>query len=460
MTYRNKVTLIYLLGFFLDLINMFIAAVAFPAIGEALHASVSQLSWISNGYIAGLTVVIPLSAWLTQRLGARRLFLLSLALFTLATAACGQAASLESLIFWRVLQGAGGGVLIPVGQALAWQLFAKHERAGLSSAVMLTGLLAPALSPVAGGVIVQTAGWHWVFLASLPLSLLGLVMAFCWLKPDAPARDKRPLDMLSVITGAGGLLLVLFGLNGLSENAAPWLAAASLASGIVLITIMLRRCRRHPAPLLKVHLLGEPLLRFSMLVYQCVPGMFIGVNVVGMFWLQTLAGLSPAASGALMVPWSAASFMAISATARLFNRLGPRPLITFGGLLQASGIMLLTQAGPQSPWGLLVAAFFLMGAGGSLCSSTAQSSAFLHTANADMPDASALWNINRQLSFCFGVTLVSLALNALLTWLSPVVAWQMTFTLAAALTLVPLIFAWRLPRQAATQSFVTEKEKR
>ncbi|MDT3632208.1 MFS transporter [Cronobacter sakazakii] len=406
MTYRNRVTLIYLLGFFLDLINMFIAAVAFPAIGDALHASVTQLSWISNAYIAGLTVVIPLSAWLTQRLGARRLFLLSLALFTVATAACGMATSLESLIFWRVIQGAGGGVLIPVGQALVWQLYAKHERAGLSSAVMLTGLLAPALSPVAGGVIVQTAGWQWVFLASLPLSMLALVMAFCWLRPDAPAPDKRPLDTISVITGAGGLLLVLFGLNELSEKASPWLAAAGLASGMVLMALMLRRCRHHPAPLLRVHLLGEPLMRFSMLVYQCVPGMFIGVNVVGMFWLQTVAGLSPAASGAL-----------------------------------------------------LVTAFFLMGAGGSLCSSTAQSSAFLHTANTDMPDASALWNINRQLSFCFGVTLVSLALNALLMWFSPLVAWQATFTLAAALTLVPLVFAWRLPRQAVTLSFVEKKEK-
>ncbi len=187
--------------------------------------------------------------------------------------------------------------------------------------------------------------------------------------------------------------------------------------------------------------------------------MFIGVNVVGMFWLQTVAGLSPAASGALMVPWSVASFMAISATARLFNRLGPRPLISFGCLLQAGGIVLLTQTNAQSPWALLVTAFFLMGAGGSLCSSTAQSSAFLHTANTDMPDASALWNINRQLSFCFGVTLVSLALNALLMWLSPLIAWQATFTLAAALTLVPLIFAWRLPRQAVTLSFVEKKEK-
>ncbi len=163
MTYRNRVTLIYLLGFFLDLINMFIAAVAFPAIGEALNATVTQLAWISNGYITGLTVVIPLSAWLTQRLGARRVFLLSLTLFSLATAACGMAASLPSLIFWRVIQGAGGGLLIPTGQALAWQLFAKHERARLSSAVMLTGLLAPALSPALGGVLVQAASWHWVF---------------------------------------------------------------------------------------------------------------------------------------------------------------------------------------------------------------------------------------------------------------------------------------------------------
>ncbi|EOL8971159.1 MFS transporter [Cronobacter dublinensis] len=459
MTYRNRVTLIYLLGFFLDLINMFIAAVAFPAIGEALNATVTQLAWISNGYIAGLTVVIPLSAWLTQRLGARRVFLLSLTLFSLATAACGMAASLPSLIFWRVIQGAGGGLLIPTGQALAWQLFAKHERARLSSAVMLTGLLAPALSPALGGVLVQAASWHWIFLASLPLSLAALLMAWRWLKPDATPAARRPPDIAGALSGAGGLLLLLYGLNGLSENTQPLRAAVSLAGGAALIVWMLRRCRHHAAPLLKVHLMGEPLMRFSMLVYQCVPGMFIGVNVVGMFWLQTVAGLSAAVSGALMVPWSAASFMAISATARLFNRLGPRPLIITGCLLQAGGIILLTQAAPGSPWALLVTAFSLMGAGGSLCSSTAQSSAFLHTANADMPDASALWNINRQLSFCFGVTLISVALNVLMHLLAPAAAWRATFTLAAALTLLPVFFAWRLPSAAVVLSFLSEKEK-
>lgn len=150
MSYRSKVAVVYLLGFFLDLINMFISTVAYPAIGQAMHASVAKLAWISNGYLCGLTLIIPLSAWLTQRVGARRVFLTSLILFITGTTASGLAGSLDQLIFWRIVQGIGGGLLIPVGQALTWQLYAKHERARLSSAVMLVALLAPALSPALG----------------------------------------------------------------------------------------------------------------------------------------------------------------------------------------------------------------------------------------------------------------------------------------------------------------------
>jgi MFS family permease len=116
---------------------MFIASVAFPGMSRALNASVSELAWVSNGYIAGLTLVVPFSAWLTQRCGARRLVMLSLTLFSAAALACGLSDSLGSLIFWRALQGIGGGLLIPVGQSLTWQLFQPHERAKLSAAVML-----------------------------------------------------------------------------------------------------------------------------------------------------------------------------------------------------------------------------------------------------------------------------------------------------------------------------------
>lgn len=389
MTYRTRVAVVFLLGFFLDLINMFIASVAFPAMGEALHASPSALAWVSNGYIAGLTLVIPFSAMLARLLGAKRLILLSLFVFSAASAAAGLASTLDSLIAWRVIQGLGGGLLIPVGQALAWQQFKPHERARLSSAVMLVALLAPACSPALGGVLVQTLGWRWIFFATLPVAALAFVLAGLWL------RNEKPQQTLT---------------------------------------------RR----LLHLPLLKDPLLRFSMLVYLCVPGTFIGVNVMGMFYLQSIARLTPAETGALMLPWSLASFVAITATGRYFNHTGPRPLIMLGCLLQAIGMGLLIGIGPDTPFTLPVLAFTLMGAGGSLCSSTAQSSAFLTIPHDAMPDASALWNLNRQLSFFLGALVLAALLSLAQRYLPPLTAWHGIFLFAAGVTLLPLLAVIRL----------------
>lgn len=142
-----------------------------------------------------------------------------------------------------------------------------------------------------------------------------------------------------------------------------------------------------------------------------------------------------------------ASFVAISFTGKMFNRLGPRPLITAGGVLQAAGILLLTQVSSGEQTSLLVGAYILMGLGGSLSSSTAQSTAFISIASEVMPEASALWNINRQLSFCFGVALLSLLL-ALLQGVMPAPrAYLFTFSLAAAGTLAPLVYHLRLNNQ-------------
>ncbi|EAO2685583.1 MFS transporter [Salmonella enterica] len=251
MTYRSKVAVVYLLGFFLDLINLFIASVAFPAMSVDLHTSISALAWVSNGYIAGLTLIVPFSAFLSRYLGARRLIIFSLILFSVAAAAAGFADSLHSLVFWRIVQGAG----------------------------------------------------------------------------------------------------------------------------------------------------------------------------------------------ALMLPWSIASFVAIMLTGRYFNRLGPRPFIIVGCLLQAAGILLLTNVTPATSHRVLMMIFALMGAGGSLCNSTEQSGAFLTIARRDMPDASALWNLNRQLSFFIGATLLTLLLNALQRVMSLEVAYRWTFIAAAGITLLPLIYA-------------------
>ena len=377
MTYRSKVAWIFLLGFALDLVNMFVATVAYPDIARELHASVTQLAWISNAYMLGLTLIIPLSVWLAAIMGERTLIAASLLLFAGASLMVGQAGSIETLIGWRALQGLGGGLLIPVGQAMAYRHFPPAERSQLTARVMSVALLVPALSPALGGLIVDSVSWRWIFYANLPLALLTLLLALLWIKPDAPATMRPALDLGSIF----------------------------------------KQVR-------------SPMLRVAMLIYLFIPGVFIGTSLIAILYLRSL-GYDATQTGALMLPWALASALAIYLSKKLFNRRGPKPLLLAGMALQCTGILLLNQPA------LVILAYALMGLGGSLCSSTAQTLAFLDIPAERMGDASALWNINRQVSFCLGAA----ALSALLSALD---SFAITFTIAAALTLLPLFAVLRL----------------
>ncbi len=377
MTYRSKVAWIFLLGFALDLVNMFVATVAYPDIARELHASVTQLAWISNAYMLGLTVIIPLSVWLAALMGERTLIASSLLLFAGASVMVGQAGSIEALIGWRAVQGLGGGLLIPVGQAMAYRHFPAAERSQLTARVMSVALLVPALSPALGGVIVDTVAWRWIFYANLPLALVTLLLALLWIRPDAPTRVRPPLDLSSIFKQV-----------------------------------------------------ASPMLRVAMLVYLCIPGVFIGTSLIAILYVRSL-GYDATQTGALMLPWALASAVAIYLSKKLFNRCGPKPLLLAGMALQCAGILLLNEPA------LIIAAYVLMGLGGSLCSSTAQTLAFLDIPAERMGHASALWNMNRQVSFCVGAAVLSAILSALDSF-------AITFTMAAALTLLPLFAVLRL----------------
>lgn len=156
-----------------------------------------------------------------------------------------------------------------------------------------------------------------------------------------------------------------------------------------------------------------------MLIYQFIPGVFTGVSMITMLYLQNQLAMHASFVGALMLPWSLASFAAISLTGKKFNLWGLRPLFITGCLVQALGIGMLALTGQTADAIVCVLAFAFMGFGGSLCSSTAQSSAFIQIADRELADASALWNIKRQLSFCLGVTLVSLLFNLIANTVCP-----------------------------------------
>ena len=396
MAYRNKIALVYLLGFALDLVNMFAAAIAYPAISQELQASVTQLAWVGNAYMLGLTLIILPSVWLAAVFGAKRLILTSLLMFSVASWCVAQSATIEALIGWRLLQGLAGGLLIPVGQALVYRHFPVRERARLTSVILLVALLVPALSPAVGGWVVQAGSWRWLFYANLPLALLALLLAACWLASQPRPASRPALSYQSVAVGA----------------------------------------------LSMARLLKSPLLRVAMLTYLFIPGIFIGTQLVSILYLHQL-GLSPAQTGALMLPWALASALGISLSRYQFNRLGPKPLLVLGMTAQALGIGLLTRIDAPDTW-LPIALYGLMGFGGSLCSSTAQNTAFIDITPEHMGHASALWNINRQLSFLLGPALMMALYGALTAITSTPHAFALCFAIGCALTLVPLVPVLRL----------------
>ena len=396
MAYRNKIALVYLLGFALDLVNMFAAAIAYPAISQELQASVTQLAWVGNAYMLGLTLIILPSVWLADVFGAKRLILASLLMFSVASWCVARSATIEALIGWRLLQGLAGGLLIPVGQALVYRHFPVRERARLTSVILLVALLVPALSPAVGGWVVQAGSWRWLFYANLPLALLALLLATCWLASQPRPASRPALSYQSVAVGALNM----------------------------------------------ARLLKSPLLRVAMLTYLFIPGIFIGTQLVSILYLHQL-GLSPAQTGALMLPWALASALGISLSRYQFNRLGPKPLLVLGMTAQALGIGLLTRIDAPDTW-LPIALYGLMGFGGSLCSSTAQNTAFIDITPEHMGHASALWNINRQLSFLLGPALMMALYGALTAITSTPHAFALCFAIGCALTLVPLVPVLRL----------------
>ncbi|MDO6708843.1 MFS transporter [Photobacterium sp. 1_MG-2023] len=459
MSYRVCVASVYLLAFFIDLVNMFIANVAYPAIGQQLQATVSQLAWVSNGYILGLTLVIPLSRWLATRMGLKRLFILSLLIFIIGICGVASAAQIETLIAWRVVQGLGGGLLIPVGQTMTYALYQSHERARLSSVVMLVALIAPALSPTIGGVLVDTVSWRWVFLVSLPLAFVALLLAVFWLKSDGRLPRSSQLDISGLISGCLALTLILLGLTAMSESDHQNLGTICLLSGAVMMGWYVRNSLRKTQPLLNLRLIQEPMLQTSMLIYQLVPGIFTGVSLIAMLYFQGQLGMHATVVGAMMLPWAIASCTAIAITGKKFNDVGPRPLFISGALVQGLGIGLLPLIGSANDVILGIAAYALMGFGSSLCSSTAQSLAFLQIKDTELADASAIWNINRQLSFCIGVTIISLLLNVLLNMsgVQQTQAYHLCFVLAAVSAVIPVMLCRRIANRSVILTLNQEK---
>src|SRR3954470_9877448 len=204
---------VVILGVVMSILDTTIVNVALETLSRDLHSPLSTIQWTSTGYLLALATVIPLTGWMSERYGAKRIWMVSVALFGIGSALCGLAWSAESLIVFRILQGFGGGMIMPVGMSVLAQTAGPHRVGRVMSVIGVPMLLGPILGPVIGGLIVDSTSWRWIFYVNVPIAIVALVLAGKLLHADAGRAYAGKLDWLGLLLLSPGLAGVVFGLS-------------------------------------------------------------------------------------------------------------------------------------------------------------------------------------------------------------------------------------------------------
>jgi EmrB/QacA subfamily drug resistance transporter len=437
MSYRYKIATVFLLGFFIDCINIFMSAIALPNIAASFSINQSMVAWVTNAYILGLILIMPMSLWLASKLGNQKLLSFSMLLFSLSIWLIGSSESIYSLIFWRFIQGIAGGLLIPVGQALVYALFPNQERQRISTMIMAIALIAPAFSPAIGGAIIDSLNWRWVFFSNLPFSLIAAALAWLWIKKTENVPSVKP-DIRGLLIFNISLLCLLLSFSFYGDYHNATLAIGSFLISVGMLTFYLHHAKKTDHPVLNLQLLKNKNLRNAFIIYYAVPGIFTGVNLLNIFNLQINFGFNAKQTGLFMLLYAAGALAAMVNGGLLYQKLGKKYLLIIGIILHSLGIFFLVYISNSNQFSLLIFAYLLMGMGGGLSANIAQISSLIDFTGKDLLQGSVLWNINRQVSFSVG-TVVLISIYNLMSSSNGIIRYQHTFLIAALLCIISLI---------------------
>jgi EmrB/QacA subfamily drug resistance transporter len=413
------------------------SAIALPNIALSFSVSQSIVAWVTNAYILGLILIMPMSLWLATKLGNQKLLCYSMLLFSISICFIGFSESIYSLIFWRFIQGIAGGLLIPVGQALVYVLFPNQERQRISTMIMAIALIAPAFSPALGGVIIDSLSWRWVFFSNLPFSLLASFLAWLWVKKTENVSSERP-DIKGLVIFNISLLCLLLSFSFYGDYHNVTLAITSFLISVGMLIFYIQHSKKISHPVLNLQLLKNKNLRNAFLIYYAVPGIFTGVNLLNIFNLQVNLDFNAKQTGSFMLLYAVGALGAMISGGLLYQKIGKKYLLIIGIILHSLGIFFLFFISNTSPISFLVFAYLVMGMGGGLSANIAQISSLIDFTGQDLLQGSVLWNINRQVSFSVG-TVVLISIYNLMSGSSDLLRYQHTFLIAALLCLLSLI---------------------
>ncbi len=404
-------SVVFVAAMFMSILDSTIVNVALPSISDDFDGTISSVGAVASGYLVSVAVFIPASGWLGDRFGARRIFLLALLLFVVASALCGAAQSLGQLVLFRVLQGAAGGLMIPVGMAMLYRVFPQDERVRASRVLIVPTAAAPALGPVLGGILVEHLSWHWAFLLNVPVGLLALAFGLRYLPRDAGRHGGR-FDVVGFVLAGAGLGLAMFAISeGPAQGWGSAQIVASGAIGVLLLVALVPVELRSPAPLLRLQLLRERLFRRSFLVLIPSTAGFLGLLYAFPQLQQEGLGRSAMASGLLTFPEAIGVMLGAQFATRLYPLVGPRRLIATGALLVAVGALMLTRVTGATPDALVVVLMFAIGLAMSAVFTPINVVPFANVSDAETGQATAIFNALRQTGAAIGVALLATTIS-------------------------------------------------
>jgi EmrB/QacA subfamily drug resistance transporter len=410
LDYKYLVAIVFITGLFLDILDATVVNVALPTLGRDFSAGATSLEWVVTGYLLSLVVWIPASGWIGDRFGTKRTFIFAMALFTLGSALCGQAKSIEELIAFRLLQGVGGGMMTPVGIAMLFRVFPPQERAAASAFVAVPALLAPVLGPVLGGWLVDGPGWRWIFYLNVPVGILGVILASILLREHKEESAGR-FDALGFVLSGGGLALVLYALS--RAPADGWTSSVVLTTGLaglfalaLLVLIELRVSE----PMLDFRLYVDRMFRSANLAFFMQLAGLFGLLFLLPLYLQDLRGMSAMQSGLTSLPQGIAMGVTLPIASRLYPRIGPRRMLMGGLTVVALTSASMVFVGLDTSLWVIRAIMLVRGVGIAFAGVSVQAAAFANVQPRSMGRASSLFRTNTQVGAALGVAILATVL--------------------------------------------------
>jgi EmrB/QacA subfamily drug resistance transporter len=435
------------LGSVMSVLDTTIVNVALHDLALEFGVSITTVHWVASGYLLALAIVIPLSGWASQRFGARRVWMTSVGLFLLGSMLAGVSWSIDSLIAFRILQGLGGGMIIPVGMALMTRAAGPGQLGRVLGVVGIAQLLGPVLGPVLGGLLVEHGGWRWIFYVNVPIGLLALALAPHTIPADRPQPCDR-LDLTGFLLLSPGLAAVVYGLAETSSGGLAGATIGPIVIGLTLVAAFVAHALRAPNPLIHVRLFETRAVAATAGTVFCLGMSLYGAMYLLPLYYQTARGLTPLDAGLLMAPQGIGAAMMMPFAGRATDRLGPGRVVLVGLLLMLAGTVPFAFAGASTPYPLLAGALVVRGLGLGASLMPAMAGTYGRLADEEVPRATSAVNAIQRTGGSLGVALMAVVLGDRLQ-ASPADAFGGSFAWIAGIGVLALLPAAFLPRRPA-----------